>query len=369
MAPSQALAIREPGGELIATELHADPAATLEMAGQVASALQDVLEKQNLLQSMGGDRQHVLVDGMILTASFFNHTVQIAKDRRIELDGGFGWEAHAELLDQHGRVVSTAIGMAMSNETNRAGKNPPWTGAEYSVRSMASTRATSRVVRTRFGFVLKMAGYDATPAAEMPTPDDGPDPEASQPPTDKQPAAARKLRDTLSGYENSEAMEWNGRVDDRLANWAHAKFGSTVENLNRAQFLELLTYMADTARGYGIDPRTGEAVAAEPAEPAAQEPVDEAPEAPEPPPEPAGTTPIEEALTPPIDHYAKLVEIARSTGITEEAATVALFEVGIEGPDSFDGKTDEEIRAMTTEASTALENALAEAKADEPADS
>lgn len=39
---------------------------------------------------------------------------------------------------------------------------------EYAIMSMAQTRATGKVFRIAFSWIMKMAGYEATPAEEMP---------------------------------------------------------------------------------------------------------------------------------------------------------------------------------------------------------
>src|SRR5207244_10747745 len=38
---------------------------------------------------------------------------------------------------------------------------------EFALRSMAQTRATSKALRQPLGFVMSLAGYEATPAEEM----------------------------------------------------------------------------------------------------------------------------------------------------------------------------------------------------------
>ena len=39
---------------------------------------------------------------------------------------------------------------------------------DYALRSMAQTRATSKALRQPLGFVMSLAGFDPTPAEEMP---------------------------------------------------------------------------------------------------------------------------------------------------------------------------------------------------------
>ena len=45
-----------------------------------------------------------------------------------------------------------------------------WKGRDdYALRSMAQTRATSKALRQPLGFVISLAGFDPTPAEEMPS--------------------------------------------------------------------------------------------------------------------------------------------------------------------------------------------------------
>ena len=44
-----------------------------------------------------------------------------------------------------------------------------WSGRDdYALRSMAQTRAVSKALRLPLGFIVALAGYEATPADEMP---------------------------------------------------------------------------------------------------------------------------------------------------------------------------------------------------------
>ena len=44
-----------------------------------------------------------------------------------------------------------------------------WAKADdYAIRSMSQTRATSKALRLPLGFVMQLAGFDATPADEIP---------------------------------------------------------------------------------------------------------------------------------------------------------------------------------------------------------
>jgi hypothetical protein len=73
-----------------------------------------------------------------------------------------GWEARVAAIHVgYDRVLGIAENMCVRDE-------PTWKGREdYALRGMAQTRATSRALRIPLGFVMKLAGFEATSAEEM----------------------------------------------------------------------------------------------------------------------------------------------------------------------------------------------------------
>lgn len=72
-----------------------------------------------------------------------------------------GYEARVEARTLSGAVVGAAEAMCSRDEKR-------WADADnYAIRSMAQTRATSKALRMPLGFVMTLAGYEATPAEEM----------------------------------------------------------------------------------------------------------------------------------------------------------------------------------------------------------
>lgn len=58
-------------------------------------------------------------------------------------------------------VVGYGVAICSNKEKNRVGSE------EYVVASMAQTRATGKAYRNAFAWLMKMAGYESTPAEEM----------------------------------------------------------------------------------------------------------------------------------------------------------------------------------------------------------
>lgn len=73
-----------------------------------------------------------------------------------------GWEARAVARTLDGREVSAAESQCTRDEDR-------WKYSdENGIRSMAQTRALSKSLRSALGFLVVLAGFEATPAEEMP---------------------------------------------------------------------------------------------------------------------------------------------------------------------------------------------------------
>jgi hypothetical protein len=135
-----------------------DPAAQLEEARARAKILVEVVKEQGLAKSFGGARPHVYVEGWVFLASQFGLIPDIEWTK--ELDDG--WEARCALRRlSDGQVISHADAECRRTESN-------WNSSDsYAIRSMAQTRAESKVCRVALSSVMVMAGFAATPAEEM----------------------------------------------------------------------------------------------------------------------------------------------------------------------------------------------------------
>ena len=72
------------------------------------------------------------------------------------------WKADVELIFiKDGR----AVGFGSAVCSNQEGKKKSFD--EYAILSMAQTRAIGKAYRNSFGWVMKLAGYEATPSEEM----------------------------------------------------------------------------------------------------------------------------------------------------------------------------------------------------------
>lgn len=140
------------------------PAAVIAQVSEIAGELRNVLRAQGLTANIQG-KEYVLIEGWSLLAGLLGVYPVVAWSR--ELPDGAGWESRAEGRTLAGQVVGAAEAECRRDERS-------WSRREsYALRSMAQTRATSKCLRLTLGFIVSMAGYQATPAEEMP-PDDAP---------------------------------------------------------------------------------------------------------------------------------------------------------------------------------------------------
>jgi hypothetical protein len=152
-----------------------DPAEVIVRAAKVADALKDILKKQGLTSRISG-KDHVNVEGWQTLGTMVGvfpvkewveelpwpDPVPEAVRGQKEKGLAFGFKASFRAQTLSGAVVGGAEAECKRTE----GK--PWTwGADFALKSMAQTRATSKCLSTPLRFIITMAGYSGTPAEEM----------------------------------------------------------------------------------------------------------------------------------------------------------------------------------------------------------
>jgi hypothetical protein len=150
-------------GTLFRTE---DPLEIIGKATRIAEALSKVLRDQKLTSNISG-REHVRVEGWTLLGTMLGVYPVVEWTRPL---GDGGWEARVEARTLSGAVVGAAE--ASCSRSEKEWGPTPTRGKmrdDYALRSMAQTRAVSKALRGPLGFVVTLAGYEATPAEEMPS--------------------------------------------------------------------------------------------------------------------------------------------------------------------------------------------------------
>ncbi len=180
-----------------------DPNQIIATATARANALSRVIEDKKLYSMIQG-RKHVTVEGWTLLGSLCGVFPVVEWTR--PLPDGSGWEARVEARTLGGVVVGAA-----EAECTRGEKT--WrTRDDYALRSMAQTRATSKAMRLPLSFVMTLAGFDATPAEEMPSDAAPRQEERRQPqPPRQQPPQERRIQAEVPPFMQELAEELKKR--------------------------------------------------------------------------------------------------------------------------------------------------------------
>lgn len=142
-----------------------DPGKVLKEATKAAETLKKIIDNKPKKIILNGKTYLENADWLTV-ARFYGITARIRSTKFVSYgDGEFpvrGFEATAEAyLVERSEVISTAESMCLQDEPN-------WkTKPLFQIRSMAQTRACSRVLRQVLGWVVVLAGYADTPAEEM----------------------------------------------------------------------------------------------------------------------------------------------------------------------------------------------------------
>ena len=149
-----ALAVRQaqPVGLFGASE----PTAVVERATSVANALKDVIVKQKLVSRISG-KEYPRCEAWTLLGTMLGVFPVTVWTKEVE----GGWEARVEARTKDGAVIGAAEAQCLRAERNWANRD------DFALRSMAQTRATAKCLRMPLGFVMTLAGFEATPAEEM----------------------------------------------------------------------------------------------------------------------------------------------------------------------------------------------------------
>lgn len=161
--PERGLVV-QPGQSLV-TVVRADgPRDMIAMAADMATALKDIMERQRLYAVIQG-KKFPQVEAWMVIARMDN---VVAKEKSVHRNDDGSYEAETDLI----RLSDGAIighGSALCGTPD----DKPWNARpEPARRSMAVTRATSRAFRQQYSWIMALAGYEPTPAEEMPRDDE-----------------------------------------------------------------------------------------------------------------------------------------------------------------------------------------------------
>lgn len=230
----------------------ANPREHIERAKETADALKDVIKQRGLISKIQG-KEYVLYDGWTLLGSMVGVSPVNVWTRKLE----DGWEARVE-VHRNGVVIGAAEAECLRSETSWKSRD------DYALRSMAQTRAGAKALRTCLGFIVQLAGYEATPHDEMPERGDTIEGGRSKGPpaiTDKQANYLAKLMRQLHDVAGAEASGFYAMLAESYPSAASDKGKLIIKNLNVAEAGEIIDLVQKTIRTYqeGAE-QTGEKV-------------------------------------------------------------------------------------------------------------
>lgn len=154
----KALAVREPER----LEITKTPEAMVTMATRMANVLADIVERRGLFTTIRG-KKYPHVEAWMTIARMDNVVCREVPDGVAALADG-SYEATVELIR-----LSDGLVIGRGSAVCGAPNDGEWTGRPaHMKRSMAVTRATSRAFRQQYSWIMALAGYEPTPADEMP---------------------------------------------------------------------------------------------------------------------------------------------------------------------------------------------------------
>jgi len=210
-----------------------DPAEMVHKAVDQATALRDVIESRGMFATINR-RKFITVEGWTTLGAMvgvFPYVVWTEPYGTPDDNGRqHGWQARVEARYQ-GQPISAAESQCDRGESNWKNRD------DFALRSMAQTRATSKALRLPLGFVIAIAGYEATPEAEMPSELPREVPAGTVEPDPDKYAKGKIL--ALAG----------GDKDTANALWADAWLHAPFEKLENMADAEVLIEAARTAKG------------------------------------------------------------------------------------------------------------------------
>lgn len=132
--------------------------AKMQAMGKV---LKDYVVKNKLYTNIKG-RNYAHVEGWQFAGGLLGLFPRVREVTNLSSGAEFKWMATVDIINpKTSQVVSTGYAVCSSKEGTKKNFD------EYAVLSMAQTRAIGKAYRNLIGWVMKLAGYEATPSEEM----------------------------------------------------------------------------------------------------------------------------------------------------------------------------------------------------------
>lgn len=125
---------------------------------KMATIVKAHIIKNNLFVPIKG-KSYVMVEGWQFAGGLLGLFPRVV---RVEEMGKGRWFAEVNIIDKRtGGIISSGFAICSKEESKKSSFD------EYAILSMAQTRAIGKAYRNLIGWVMKLAGYEGTPAEEM----------------------------------------------------------------------------------------------------------------------------------------------------------------------------------------------------------
>jgi len=137
------------------------PKAIVKQATEAAKTLQGIVSSRPKKLIISG-KQYLFFEDWQTLGRFYSTTAKVASTEELKENGKLiGFFARAIAL-RNGEEISAGEAECTFDEDNWKGK------PRFQLRSMAQTRACSKALRNCLAWIAVLAGYEPTPAEEMP---------------------------------------------------------------------------------------------------------------------------------------------------------------------------------------------------------
>lgn len=145
----------------LATKTEQVSLVTPQGAMQFATSLKKLIVQNKLYSNIKG-KNYVNVEGWQIAGAFTGTFPVVEKVEELPAKPGeCKYRAEVSLRDNGGKMVGYGVAICSNREAGKKNFD------EYAVASMAQTRAVGKAYRLKIGWLLKVAGYETTPAEEM----------------------------------------------------------------------------------------------------------------------------------------------------------------------------------------------------------
>ena len=138
-----------------------NPAVVVDKAKEISALLANIINKCKLYVVINGNK-YVFVTGWNIMLSMLGIAAKPVINEEIIRKDETACKCLVELYSaKSGKVVGSGWGFCSSKEPRRS------KDIEHCIQSMAQTRALGKAARLSFAWIMKLAGYEPTPAEEM----------------------------------------------------------------------------------------------------------------------------------------------------------------------------------------------------------